>query len=383
MRVHLIRRHLPRAWAHFSQVAVVAMIVAVILLFGVQRAQADTTVAFLEVRKEAGYVASRVYAGRTVAGRAAEMGFRHSGEVAEVRVDIGDRVTRGTLLARLDDADAAARLSEAQAEVAVAEANMAALEAETELARQTEARFRELRGSGHVSAQAYDEQRLSLTAKEANLGVARASLLRAEAALAAARVALDQTRIHAPFDATVQARYLDEGTQAGPGSRVLRLVELGHTEAHVGVPESVLARLDETGTHGVRWQSQRYPARLRAVLPEVDAETRTLTAVFQLESDAIPLGAVVELELQSRIEAAGYWLPVTALTESDRGLWAVFVIEDGGLLTRRLVEILHAESDRAYVRGTLRDGEQVVRTGVQRLVPGQRVTPVTEWAQGS
>lgn len=383
MRVRLIRRHLGPAWNLFSRLAVLALLLEGVLLFGIERARADTAVAHLQARAESGYVASRVYAGRTVAGRAAELGFRHAGEIAEVHVDSGDSVTRGHELARLDDADAAARLRQAEAEVTVAEANLAALEAEAELARQTEARFRELRSTGHASEQVYDEQRLSLTAKEAQLGVAVASLVRAEAALATARVALAQTRIVAPFDGVVQARYLDEGSQVGAGSRVLRLVELGGIEAHVGIPESVLAGLDRDRPHPVLWQSRRYPARLRTVLPEVDAATRTLTAVFELAADEIPLGTVVELELQSRVEEPGYWLPVTALTESDRGLWAVFVIGEDGTLDRRLVEILHAEASRAYVRGTLRDGELVVRTGVQRLVPGQRVTPATEWAQDS
>ena len=71
----------------------------------------------------------------------------------------------------------------------------------------------------------------------------------------------------------------------------------------------------------------------------------------------------------------GFWVPVTALTESDRGLWGVYVVKDESLVERRIVEIIHSESERAYVRGTLEDDDRIVRTGVQRLVPGQQVTP--------
>lgn len=385
MHVHLIRRHLGTAWTGFRRVAALALVLEALLLCLVvaPRARADTPVAVVTAQAEASYLAARVYAGRTVAGRAAELGFKYPGEVASVKADIGDRVSQGTLLAQLDDADAQARLNQAEADVAVAEANVAALEAEAELARQTEGRFRELRNTGHASAQVYDEQRLALRAKEAHLLVARASLRRAEAARATAEVSLRETRIQAPFDGIVQARYRDEGSQVGAGHPVLRLVEVGRAEAHVGIPESLLAGLREVEAHRLLWQSEGFEARLRTVLPEVDPGTRTLTAIFELDTDAIPLGSVIELELHSRVAEPGYWLPVTALTESDRGLWAVFVVGDDARVERRLVEILHAESDRAYVRGTLHPGDQVVRTGVQRLVPGQRVAPITEWARGT
>ena len=65
---------------------------------------------------------------------------------------------------------------------------------------------------------------------------------------------------------------------------------------------------------------------------------------------------------------------LAALTESDRGLWGVYVVNDQSRVERRLVEIIHTESERAYVRGTLENDDRIVRTGVQRIVPGQQVT---------
>ena len=106
----------------------------------------------------------------------------------------------------------------------------------------------------------------------------------------------------------------------------------------------------------------------------MDAASRTVTAVIELEDETVPFGAVVELELNYRVVADGYWLPLTALTESDRGLWGAYVVNDNSSAERRLVEILHIEADRAYVRGTLSPGERIIDTGVQRIVPGQAVS---------
>ena len=120
-----------------------------------------------------------------------------------------------------------------------------------------------------------------------------------------------------------------------------------------------------------------FPARLRAIPPEIDPATRTMTAVLELDGAKVPLGAVVELTLAQQVAAPGFWLPLSALTESDRGLWGVYVVNNDSVVERHLVEVVHTEADRAFVRGTLSANDRVIRTGVQRIVPGQRVELAT------
>jgi len=374
MRVRLLRRQFPGTWAFLSRLAVLLVGVHALWLLATTFAQADTTVSFLEVAPESGFDAARVYAGRTVAGRASELGFKVGGELAVVQVDIGDYVEQGALLAELDTASLEAGLAQAEADVSLAAANLKALEAETQLARQTESRFRSLKDSGHTSSQSYDEQRLALRAKEAQFSVAAASLVRARANRQAAAIVLEEARLTAPFSGRIQSRYMDEGAQARSSEPVLRLVETAGREAHVGVPEGMLDRLQPGATYTLRWGEARIPARLKTLLPEVDPESRTVVAVLTLADETMPFGAVVELELGYRVDTQGYWLPLTALTESDRGLWAAYVINEQSNAERRLVEILHLESERAFVRGTLKPGDRVISSGVQRIVPGQQVS---------
>ena len=78
-----------------------------------------------------------------------------------------------------------------------------------------------------------------------------------------------------------------------------------------------------------------------------------------------------------------------ALTQGLRGLWTCYVLtkpkadddnanapKDAFVLEQRSVEILHQESDRVLVRGTIREGEKIVSSGIHRLVPGQMVRPI-------
>lgn len=376
MHARTIRRNFSDNWRRISLIAALAILFQVGLLMFASSAHAEINVSVFNVVAEQSYQSNRVYAGRTAATRAAELGFKRGGEIAQMQVDLGDVVATGDTLAKLDTASINAQLTQAAAEVSLARANLEALVAEAELATNTEQRFRTLREQGHASVQVYDETRLALRAKQAQLNVARANLERALAAQKSVEVELREAVIRAPFPGTIQARYVDEGTQIRSGEAALRLVEDAHREAHVGIPADIAQRMVPGQTYQVSWQNQTYAASLNAVLPEVDPATRTLTAVFTLTGIDIPLGSTVEVAINEAVDAPGFWLPLSALTEADRGLWGVYVVNAEQIVERRLIEIVHSEADRVFVRGTLRTDDRVVATGVQRIVPGQVVNPV-------
>ena len=337
---------------------------------------ADLTVSYINIQRQAGFASERVYAGKTLPSRSSELGFKRGGEIAQVLVDIGDVVEKGQVLARLDSQTLASNLEQAQANTALAQANLSAAKAEAQLAANTEKRFRKLREQGNTSKQIYDEAKLSFQTKRAQYQVAQANVKRALAAANASKIALAEAAIKAPFDGIIQSRYMDEGTQILGGTPAVKLIELGPIKAHVGVPSESLVNLTIGNTYNLSWNGQAQPARLMAISPEVDPDTRTLNAVFKISAGIIPIGAVVELLLEQRVQTPGFWLPVSALTASDRGLWGVYVVNAENIIERRLVEVIHNEASRAYVRGLLSDKERVVNSGVQRIVPGQSVLPL-------
>ena len=337
---------------------------------------AELTVSYLTVTPQAEFSTNRVYAGTSRAARRAELGFKRGGEVATVMVDLGDSVAAGQLLAQLDTRALASDLRRAQSEEVLAAANRRSASAQTELAANTERRVRALRANGNVSQQAFDEAHLQYRVSRAQLEVAQASLGRAQAAVEAMEVALSEAEIRAPFGGIIQARHVDEGSQIGPGSPALSLVETSKREAHVGIPESAVTSLTVGDAYTINWQNVSASAQLRSLLPEVNPNTRTVTAVFTVADQRIPLGAVVELSLRQRVPGNGFWVPIEALTAMDRGLWGVFIIDAENIVQQRLVEIVHNEGDRAFVRGLLSTNDRVVATGTQRIVAGQRVIPI-------
>jgi RND family efflux transporter MFP subunit len=348
----------------------------VALLSAPQPARADLTVSYINVTAETEFSTKRVYAGMTIAARKAELGFKRGGEVAAINVDLGDTVEAGQLLAKLDTRALESDLRRSRSEQVFAQANRRAARADTELAGNTERRVRALRTQGNVSQQSFDEAHLQFQASKARLAVADASVGRAKAAVEAIEVALAEAVIRAPFGGVIQARNVDEGSQIGPSVPALSLVETSKREAHIGIPEGAVASLEIGRFYTIKWQNTDAKARLRSILPEVNPNTRTTTAVFILQEQNIPLGAVVELSLRERIPGKGYWVPIGALTAMDRGLWGLFIIDAENTIQRRLVEVVHNEGERAFVRGLLSSNDRVVAAGVQRVVAGQRVIPV-------
>ena len=341
-----------------------------------QVARAELTVSYIRVTPEVAFDTNRVYAGAIKAARRAELGFKRGGEVAAVNVDLGDTVEAGQLLATLDTRALESDHRRSRSEQLFAEANRRAARADTELAANTERRVRALRAKGNVSQQSFDEAYLQFQASKAQLAVASASVGKAKAAVEAMEVALAEAAIRAPFAGVIQGRHVDEGSQIGPNVPALSLVETTKREAHIGVPEGAVPSLEIGGFYAIKWQNTEAEGRLRSILPEVNPNTRTTTAVFIIQDNNIPLGAVVELSLRERVPGKGFWVPIGALTAMDRGLWGLFTIDAENTVQRRLVEVVHNEGERAFVRGLLSSNDRVVAAGVQRIVAGQRVIPV-------
>lgn len=159
---------------------------------------------------------------------------------------------------------------------------------------------------------------------------------------------------------------------------VFDLVEDGALEAWIGIPASMWQRIRKGEPHRLLVLDQYYEARVIGPLPELDAATRTRTVVFRFEPSAaaslVP-EQVVRVQLTRTVPTDGFWIPISALTAAPRGLWDCYTVTEGRA-EHRSVELLHTDGERALVRGTIGDGEQIISDGAHRIVEGQRVRPI-------
>ncbi|GAB4130329.1 MAG: efflux RND transporter periplasmic adaptor subunit [Rhodothalassiaceae bacterium] len=327
-------------------------------------------VSVLKVALSDHYVVARGFTGRVTARRRADLGFERDGRIAEMLVDDGAQVRKGEKLAILDKARLLAERREADASIAEAEANLARAERAFE-------RTRTLFEQGHVSEQRLDDDRAATDA-------ARATLDRFKATRDRIDVELTKSVLLAPFDGVIERRLADEGAVIATGTPVLQIVESGRLEAEVGMPLSFANTLEpgahlplRTGTGEVLF------AEVTAVVPVVRGETRTALVTLALSGEVsreIADGSIVSAEINDRIAASGFWIPIRALTADVRGLWRVYKVMRAPDGVERVVfenvQLLHSEKDRAYVSGTVNEGDLLIDGGVARVVPGRRVEVV-------
>ena len=321
---------------------------------------------------EDAFTAEEKFTGIVTPRRSSQLGFSNGGRIASLRADIGDKVTVGQTLAVLDTRSLRAQLQASNAMVAEARASY-------DLADSTVDRQIALLEKGHVSSQRVDEARA-----QANTALARIQAATANAD--ALRVQIDLSRIEAPYDGTITARMADEGAIAGPGQPVFELVETGSLEARLGLTAKLAGRLEVGKVYELSSDQGPVLATLRSVTGVIEANNRTVTTLFDIENaNAVAAGAVVRLSMVQDIDEPGLWLPISALTESDRGLWSIYIarrVGGGWQAEPGIVEIVHQSGDRVYVRGAVRDGDRVIIDGLQRITPGQPVTPVEVSANG-
>jgi RND family efflux transporter MFP subunit len=317
------------------------------------------------------YSVTREFVGMVEARRESEVGFELGGEVAAILVEEGSFVEAGAVIARLDT-----KILTAERATLVAARDEA--RASVELAALTRGRFKKALASNAVSSQSYDQSNKDHQAKAA-------ALARAEAAIMSIDTRIARADLKAPFPALVGRRLVDEGQVLMPGAPVVHLLERVEPEVRIGVAGAAIDSVHVGDRFELAVRKRRVPATVKAVLPVRGNGTRSVEVILTLHTqfNGIRRGDLATLELERARKSTGYWLPLSALAPSARGLWAVYVAEplEEGLhagsathrIGRRELVVVHTEVDRVYARGTLGDGELVVMEGLQRLVPDQLV----------
>ena len=308
------------------------------------------------------------YLGRVEPAQESELSFEIPGKISAVLVRDGQAVRRGQVLARLDTellrsrrAELAALLSRSEAEERLAQS---ALKRLTDVAQANPSAASEIE---------LDNARFGFQSREASTKAAAAQLAHVD-------VQIGKSLLRAPFDGVVLLRRIDEGEVVAPSSPALVVASTAFPRLRVGIPSSIASSLAEATSVNVRIGDRDYAAVFERLVPARSKATQTLDALFRLP---VPIGTIVagdpaHVFLERRSREEGYWVPVAALTEAEGGLWSLYVAVDqgeGARLVRKNVELLHQESNRAFVRGTLAAGDRIVIDGTHRLVPGMAVAP--------
>ena len=313
----------------------------------------------------------RIVYGAIESAKQSDIGFELGGVLNRFSAVEGDSVKAGQILASLD----VARLKAQQTEI---EAGIARAKAQARLASLSSKRVQDL-----VKAKLEPQQRLDES--QAELDAAQALLRETQARLASLQVDLDISTLSEPFDGQIVRQYVDEGTVLNSGQAVFSILAQDSLEARFGLPEDTAFGIIKGDEYQLMMGETAIMARVKSVSKQRNLATRTLDALFSIEQSqlspaqlfSLVSGNLVSINVSIDIEKSGAWVPVDALASGVRGLWTIFVYDQGSqTLSSRTVAVEHLEGARAFVSGAIRNNEQIVVTGTHRFIPGQKVNQV-------
>ncbi len=306
-----------------------------------------------------------------------------SGRIEEITVDLADTVTRGQVVARLDNAEYIQALNQAEADLAVAEANLAEAESLLAIAERELRRIETLSQRGVSSESERDTAMANQLARAAHVEVSRAQLTRARAAVETARIRLGYSAVSAGWRGgshvrVVAERYVDEGETVAANAPLLRIVELDPVVGVFFVTERDYGLLRRG--QAVELRTDAYPgevfageiARISPVFRENARQARVELRVANPDLRLKP-GMFVRASVQLERVPDAVIVPDLALVVRDGQTGVFRVSDDGSTAKWHAVQAGIREGDRVQlVDSTLRG--RVVTLGHQLLDDGSPIS---------
>ena len=371
----------------------VAVLIAVVI--GVRRWQGPALDAYA-VRSQP-LVQTVVATGRVMNLSRVQVGSEVAGVVLERRVQEGDRVSAGDVLAVLRADDLQAQLRQAQAALALLEqsnrpqAQAALRQAEVQLAqaqRET-ARRKTLLDQQLIARETYEQAAQAEAVARAGAERARLSVqaladgspeqMQAREQVAAARAALDKAQIRAVADGVVLSRNAEPGDAVQPGTVLFELASDGPTELRVPIDEKnlqVLAVGQPAQCVADAYPGQPFAATVSLIAPAVDSARGAVDVRLSVAPvpDYLRQDMTVSVNIQTGRNEAALVLPNDAVLGNEGGPRAVWVVRDQRAHKVNVVLGLRGTT-QSQVNAGLKAGDTVLAHAPDGLREGQRVRP--------
>lgn len=325
--------------------------------------------------------------GTVRAQTAATLASKILGYIQDVKVQPGDRVRAGQLMAVIDSRDldsalAAARAAEQETRSAIAEADngIAAAKAQLGLTRVTFRRMQDLFRKTSISNQEFDEAEARLRTAEAAYQMAVSKRAQLDSKIAQARQAVQSASvmhsysdIRAPFDGTVSARATEPGQMATPGAPMFTIEKEGSFRFEAPVEESMLRNihLGDVVSISIDAADRTVDARVTEIVPTIDPASRAFLVKASLPAiPSIRSGLFGRMQVRRGVRQ-GIVVPADAI--GKRGdLESVFVVENG-VAHLRMITSVALDGARAEILSGLEPGEKVISPRPLKLADGTKV----------
>ena len=304
------------------------------------------------------------------------------GRLIEIGVNLSDTVTRGQVVARLDNAEYRQALTQAEADLAVARANLAEARSLLEISDRELSRIETLSQRGVSSESERDIAKANQLARAARLKVSQAQLTRSEAAVETARIRLGYSNVIASWsggndERIVAERFVDEGQTVGANDPLLRIVELNPVLAVFFVTErdyGLLSVGQSVSLQTDAYAADSFTGNIARIAPVFRENTRQARVELLVENPDLRLKPGMFVRARVRLDRAenATMVPEQALLVRDGRVGVFLVTADRSKVQWRPVNTGIRQDDRVQILEDALKGDVVV-LGQQLLEDGSSI----------
>ncbi len=319
--------------------------------------------------------------GRFVARQAGPIAARIGGPVIEMNVDVGDRVTEGTILARLDQERLELERDRYAAIVVQQTANLTGARADLAKRRNELKRLEGIRDSAAFSKARYDDLVQDVAVQSGQVAETQAQLAQAETQFKRAERDLTDSEIRAPFAGVVSETHTEVGAYLSVGAPVVTVINDRYLDIEADVPTARLAGIEKGSSITLRLDDgTTAKAKVRAIVPDENPRTRTRPVRFTPEVEGLDREFADNQSVTVLIPVGNVRAATTVAKDAiiERGgKMSVFVARDGAAVPTP-VTVGDGTGERFVVLSGLEPGDRVVIRGNEGLRPGQRLNIITQ-----
>src|ERR1700730_5285063 len=313
----------------------------------------------------------------TTAFEAANIFARTSGYIDKRYVDIGDRVKTGDLLAEITAPELDHQIAQAKATLEQNKAALQQTQASRGLADVTNARDSKLVTQGWLTRQQGDNDRLTLQAQQAAVGVAESNIAAQEAQIRILGQEKAYQRVVAPFDGVITQRNIDNGSLVQSQSTFMyALMHPDVIRTQLYVPQDAafgVAPGVDAVVHVPEIPNRSFPGKVTRIASALQPGSRTLlTEVDVPNSDgALSPGIYCTVELYIPRKTPSMIIPADAVVFDENGQH-VAVVENGTVHLQKIV-VARDFGTEVEVHDGVRPGDQVILNPMVNLAEGSKV----------
>jgi RND family efflux transporter MFP subunit len=309
-----------------------------------------------------------------------------SGYVQWIKVDKGDQVKKGEVLAQLEVPEVEKEYQSAQAAAAESQADYERAEAEADLKQLTYQRTQGVRDSEPtvVSPQEVDVARATSETASGNARLAKARVDKARAELGRLQVLSEFAKVTAPFDGVVTERFVDTGAliQAGAnssGTALVSVASIDQVRVYISVPEVDVSQVARGVAAKLRLDAlpgKQFTGKVTRFADALDPQSRTMKTEIDLPNPGhgILPGMFGSVTLELATDPNAVFLSDQSVRQDSAGNKFVYTVENNRL---RKVAIQTGQDNgtETQVFG-LRGEEPIVLSGGENVQEGTRVKAV-------